>query len=59
MPDPGAAEVENEAGMQLVPRPGRARLLIWAADQAEEHPELAEQGSAGEGQRFPWASRAT
>ena len=51
VPVPGTAEVEGEEGMQLVPRPGRAGVPAGVAEQAEEHRELAEQGSAGEGQR--------
>src|SRR5215831_5026429 len=50
---PGAAQVESEVGVQLVPRPGRVRLPVGAADQGEQRCELPEQGRPGEGQRRP------
>jgi hypothetical protein len=49
--DAGAAKVEGEEGMQLVPRPGRAGLPIKLAEHGEEHRELAVQGNTGKGQR--------
>jgi len=49
--DPGAAEVEGEEGMQLVPRPGGAGVPIIVAEHGKEHRELAEQGNTGKGQR--------
>ena len=51
--DPGAAQVEGEEGVQLVPRLGRVRLPVGAADQGEQRCELPEQGRPGEGQRHP------
>jgi hypothetical protein len=47
--DPGAAEVQGEKGMQLVPRPGRAGMPIKVAVHGEEAPEMAEQGDTGKG----------
>src|SRR5215831_18350744 len=47
--DPGAAEVEGEEGMQLVPRPRRAGLPVNVTEHGEEARELAEQGDTGVG----------
>src|SRR5262249_10281783 len=53
VPDPGAAEIEGDERVQLVPRPGRAGLSVNVAKQGDEHRELAEQGNPGKGQRLP------
>lgn len=48
--DPGAAQVEDEEGMQVVPSPGRAWAPIRMAEHGEEHGELAKQRNTGKGQ---------